>query len=130
MNDGRGGLGQHEFQALGPGSSVCRAKYYYDFAGFRQNFHSCGSHGNLGRTTGFWGGRSELESQPLPTSINLINTTENRDTASLFYMRKFDTWNFLKLGKVPLRNFSVLRDKKISTGNRDIPSIRLPPCYP
>ena len=47
------GLGQQGFQAVGPGSSLCRAKYFHDFADFCQKFHSNGSHGTVSRTTGF-----------------------------------------------------------------------------
>ena len=46
------GLGQQSFQAVGPGSSLCRAKYLYDFADFCQKFHSNGSHCSVGKTTG------------------------------------------------------------------------------
>ena len=49
-------------RALGPGSSLCRAKYFYDFTDICQIFHSNGSHGTVGRTTGFWSGRSGFES--------------------------------------------------------------------
>ena len=37
----------------------------------------------------------------------------------LLCKKTFDTRNFLKPGRVPLRNFSVLSDKTISPGNRD-----------
>ena len=43
-------LGQQGSQAVGPGSSLCRAKYFYNLA-FVRNFN--GSHGTVGRTTGF-----------------------------------------------------------------------------
>ena len=41
------------FEAVGTGSSLCRAKYFYDFTDICQKFHSNGSHGIVGRTTGF-----------------------------------------------------------------------------
>ena len=47
------GLGQQGSQAVGPGSSLCRAKYLYDFTDICQKFHSNGSQGTVGRTTGF-----------------------------------------------------------------------------
>ena len=74
-------LGQQSFQAVGSGSSLCRAKYFYDFIDICQNFHSNGSDGTVGRTTGFWSGRYGFESQPLLTFFNLIITMENRDAA-------------------------------------------------
>ena len=45
-------LGQQGSQAEGPASSLCRAKYFYDFNGICQKLHSNGSHGTVGRTTG------------------------------------------------------------------------------
>ena len=50
------GLGQQGSQAVGPGSSLCRAKYVYDFTDNFQKFHSFhsnGFHGTMRRTTGF-----------------------------------------------------------------------------
>ena len=47
------GLGQQGSEATGPGSSFCRAKYFYDFTDIRQKFHSNGSHGTVSRITGF-----------------------------------------------------------------------------
>ena len=44
--------------------------------------NSDGSHGTVGRITGFWSGRYGFETQTLPTFYNLINTMENRDTPS------------------------------------------------
>ena len=83
--------------------------------------NSNGSHGTVGRTTGFGNGRYKFESQPLPTVFNLSITTENRDTAPLplLCMISFDTRTFLKPGRVFLRNFSVLWDQTISTKNHD-----------
>ena len=43
------GLGQQGSQAVGPGS----AKYFHDFTDNCQKFHSNGSHGTVGETTGF-----------------------------------------------------------------------------
>ena len=45
------GLGQQGSQAACSGSSLCRAKYFYDFTDIVRN--SNGSHGTVGRTTGF-----------------------------------------------------------------------------
>ena len=56
------GLGEHGSPAAGPGPSLCRAKYFYDFTGICQKFHSNGYHGTVGRTTGFWAGRTVFES--------------------------------------------------------------------
>ena len=50
------------FSADGPGSSLCRAKYFYDFTEICQKFYSNGSHSTLGRTTGFCSGRFGFES--------------------------------------------------------------------
>ena len=46
-------LGQEGFQAVGPGSSLYRAKYLNDFTDICQKFHSNGSHSIGGWTTGF-----------------------------------------------------------------------------
>ena len=75
------GLGQQGSKAVGPGSNLCRVRYFYDFTDICRKFHSNGSHGTMGRTTGFWSGRFGFESQPFSTFFNLFNTTENRDTA-------------------------------------------------
>ena len=64
------------------------------------------------RKTCFWSGRFGLESQPLPTLFDVINKTENRDTA-LLCKRNFENRIFLKPGRVPLRNFLNLWNKKI-----------------
>ena len=47
------GLGQQGSQAVSPGSSLCRAKYFYAFTHICQKFHSNGSHGTVGRITWF-----------------------------------------------------------------------------
>ena len=44
------GLGQQGFQALGPGSSLSRAKELNDFTDICQKLHSNDSHGTVGRT--------------------------------------------------------------------------------
>ena len=62
-------LGQQGYQAVGSGSSLCRANYFYDFAHFCQKFHSNGSHGTVGKTTRFGSGRYGFESQPSPTFL-------------------------------------------------------------
>ena len=41
---------------------VCRGKYFHDLTGICQKFHSNGSHRTVGRTTGFWTGRSGFDS--------------------------------------------------------------------
>ena len=74
------------------------------------------SNGTVGRTTGSRSGRYGFESQPLHTFLNFINTTEKRDTPFLC-MINLETRTFLKPGRVPLRNFSVLWEKKISKEN-------------
>ena len=56
------GLGQHGSPAEGPGPSLCRGKYFHDLTGICQKFHSNGSHRTVGRTTGFWTGRSGFDS--------------------------------------------------------------------
>ena len=38
------GLGQQGSQELGPRSSLCRAKYFFDFADFCQNFPKLAKH--------------------------------------------------------------------------------------
>ena len=63
-------VGQHGSEAVGPGWSLCRAKYFYDFTDIRRKFQW--SHGTVGRTTGFWSGSYGFEFQPLPTFFNLI----------------------------------------------------------
>ena len=85
---------------------------------------SNGSHGTVGRTTVVWSGRYGFESQPSPTF--LIITTENLDTppsSPPLIFKLFAPENLLKLkhSRVPLRNFSVLRDKRISIENLDFP---------
>ena len=117
------GLGQHGSPAEGPGPSFCRAKYFYDFTGICQKFHSKGSHGTVGRTTGFWSGRYGFESQPSPTFLTIF-TTENRETPPLLpplIFKLFRSWKSSETQhtRVPLRFFSVLRDKKFSIENRD-----------
>ena len=87
--------------------------------------NSNGSHGSVSKTTGFWCVRYGFESQPLPTFFNISITTENRDTTPLLCMKRFDARIFLKPGRVPLRSFSVLWDKKIPTENRDLPLLCL-----
>ena len=118
------GLGQHGSPAEGSGPSLCRAKYFYAFTGSCQKFHSNGYHGTVGRTTGFWSGRYGFESQPSPTS--LIITTEMLDTHSLLpplIHEHFRSWKSSETQhtRVPLRNFSVLRDKDFSIENLDFP---------
>ena len=68
----------------------------------------------------FSSSRTGLESQPLPTFFNFIVTTENRDTP-LLWMKIFDDRISLKPGRVPLRIFSAMWDKKFSMENRDTP---------
>ena len=86
------GLGQHGSPAAGPVPSLCRAKYFYDFTGICQKFHSNGYHGTVGRTTWFWSGRYGFESQSSPTF--LIFTTENLDTPfpPPFIHKLFRSW--------------------------------------
>ena len=112
-------VGQQGSEAIGPGSNLCRAKCFHNFTDFFRN--SNGSHGTVGRKTGFESGRYGFESQPSATFFNLIIiTTENRDT-TLLCMKIFDTRIFLKQGRVPPRSVSVFWDKKFPTENRDIP---------
>ena len=54
-------LRQHGSQAVGPGSGLFSAKYFYEFTEFWQKFHSSGSHGLVERTTWFWSGRYRFE---------------------------------------------------------------------
>ena len=89
------GFEQQGSEAIGPGSSLCRVRYFYDFT------DNC-SHGTMGRTTGFRSARYGFESQPLPTFFNLIITTENRGTL-LLCMKSIDTRNFPKHRRVPLQ---------------------------
>ena len=44
-------LGQQGSEAVGPGSSLCHAKYFYDFTDICQKFND--SYGTVGRTTWF-----------------------------------------------------------------------------
>ena len=90
--------------------------------------NSNGSHGTVGRTTGFWSGRYVFESQPSPAF--LIITTENLDSPSLLsppIHKLFRSWKYSETQhtRVPLRNFSVLRDKNFSIENRDFPLLGL-----
>ena len=117
-------LGQHGSPAEGPGPSLCRCKYFYDFTAICQKFHSNGYHGTAGRTTGFWSGRYWFESQPSHTF--LIFTTENLDAPFLpppLIHKLFRSWisSETQRTRVPLRNFSVLRDKEFSIENLDFP---------
>ena len=73
-------VGQQGSEPVGPGSSLCRAIYFYVSLTFVRN--SNGSRGTVGRTTGFWSARYGFESQPSPTFLTII-TTENRDTPPL-----------------------------------------------
>ena len=119
------GLGQHGSPAAGPGPSLCRAKYFYDFTGICQKLLSNGYHGTVVRTTGFWSGRYGFESQPSPSF--LIFTTENLDTpfppSPPLIHKLFRSWKCSETQhtRVPLRNFSVLRDKEFSIENLDFP---------
>ena len=83
---------------------------------------SKGSHGTVGRTTLVSSGRYGFESQPSPTF--LIITTENSETPPLLpplIFKLFRSWKSSETQhtRVPLRFFSVLRDKKFSIENRD-----------
>ena len=114
-------LGQHGSPAEGPGPSLCRAKYFYAFTGICQKFLSNGYHGTVGRTTGFWSGRYGFESQPSPTF--LIFTKESLVTPfpPRLIHKLFRSWKSSETQhtRVPLRNFSVLRDKKFYIENLD-----------
>ena len=102
-------------QAEGPGSSLCYAPYFYDFTDICQKFHFNGSHGTMGRTTGFWSGRFGFESQILRTFFNLHITTENRDTplspSFIHKLLRYRKLSETQHRRVPLRNVSVLWDK-------------------
>ena len=91
------GLGQQFSGAVGPGSSLCRVRYFYDFTGMSQ-FSNC-SHGTVGRTTGLRSGRYGFEYQPLPTFFNLII--------------KFRDQNFSETRmRSPTKFFGAVRQKK------------------
>ena len=107
INDSSG-LGQQGSQALGPGSSLSRAKWLIHFTDICQKLHSNGSHGTVGRTTEFWSNRvgpsfmkhwrvppryfSALWDKKLPT--------ENSDIPFLS-IKVFDTRSFMKHWRVP-----------------------------
>ena len=108
-------VGQQGSEPVGPGSSPCRTNYFDDFTDICKKIHSNGYHGTVGRTTGFWSGRYGFESQSSPTF--LFFTTENLDSPSLLsplIHKLFRSWKSSETQhtRVPLRNFSVLRDKK------------------
>ena len=72
------------------------------------------SHGTVGRTTGFRSGGYGFESQPLPPFLNLIITTENRDTASPLMHEKFRYQKFSETRKgSPTKFFGTVRQKTI-----------------
>ena len=109
------GLGQRGSPGEGPGPSLCRGKYFYDFTGICQKFHSNGYHGTVGSTTGFWSGRYGFESQP--SRKFLINTTENLDTPSLLppsfflnFLLLEILWNTAHKGS-PTKFFGTARQK-------------------
>ena len=68
------------------------------------------SHRTVGRTEGFRSGRYELETQPLTTLFNFINTTENRN--SPYYALNFSMPQvFWHIEKFPKKFFSTVRQK-------------------
>ena len=104
------GVGTKVYQAVGPGSNLCRARFFKTSMKFVR-ISKC-SNGKEGKTTGFWSGSSEFESQPLPTFFNFINTTENGDSPPLLSIKFFATKIFFKHRKIPLRIVPVQWDKK------------------
>ena len=90
---------------------------FYDFTFFRNS--SC-SHGTVGRTTGFWFARFglkfslDLHFVTLLLRLKIVIPPLMHD--KFRYQNFSETPNFC-----PLRIFSALWDKKISTKNRDIP---------
>ena len=86
--------------------------------------NSNGSHGTVGRTTGFWSGRYGFESQPSHTF--LIIGTENHDTPSLLspplVFSFFAPGNLLKHSTQGFP-FEIFRycEKKFSIENLDFP---------
>ena len=155
------GLGQHGSPAECQGPSLCRAKYFYDFTGICQKFHSNGSNGTVGRTTGFWDGRSGFESlshqifswfhwhlSEIPMvpmaqwvgqqGFEAVDTGSNPSlhlhlwqllrrkivilplSSPPLIFKLFRSWKSSETQhtRVPLRFFSVLRDKKFSIENR------------
>ena len=159
------GLGQHGSPAEGPGPSLCRAKYFHDFTGICQKFYSNGSHGTVGRTTGFWAGRSGFESlshqlfswfhwhlSEIPMvpmaqwvgqqGFEAVDTGSNPSLHLHFWPNYYDGKSWYSLSPAPpliqklfcswkssetqhvrdpLRNFSVLRNKKFSIESLDFP---------
>ena len=159
------GLGQHGSPAEGPGPSLCRAKYFHDFTGICQKFHSNGSHGTVCRTTRFWASRSGFESlshelfswfhwllSEIPMvpmaqwvgqqGFEAVDTGSNPSLHLHFWLNYYDGKSWYSLSpapplihklfrswkssetqhtRVPLRNFSVLRDKDFSRENLDFP---------
>ena len=82
---------------------------------------SNGFHATVSMRTRFRSSGYEFEPQSLATFFTLIITAKSRYTAPLLCMQSFDTKILLKPGRVLLRGFSVLLDKKFVTENRDIP---------
>ena len=105
-------VGQQVSEAVGPGSSLCRVIYFSTSLTFVR-ISNC-SHGTLGRRTGFRNGGYRFDSQPLPIFFNFFNMTGNRDTHPFLCKRSFESKIFLKPGRVPLRNISVLWEKRTS----------------
>ena len=81
--------------------------------------YSNGSHGIVVRTTGFWSCSSGFEFQPLPTFLTQLLRQKIVIPPPFSCMKSVDTRIFLKPGRVPLRNVSVMWDQTISTEDRD-----------
>ena len=115
------GLGQKRSEAVGPGSNLCRVRYFYDFTGIydfteqnRDNLLSLSlslslflTHKIFSKPEISWktGGFPYQVFRFGPVRQNFF--TQYRD-APLLCMKVFDTGIFLKHGRVPLRSFSVL----------------------
>ena len=81
--------------------------------------NSNGSHGTVGKTTGFSSGRYGFESQLLPTLYNLTITTENCDTPTITH-EKFQYQNSSEARKGSYTKFFWYCEKKINLSvNRD-----------
>ena len=117
-------VGQKGSEAVGPCSNLNRIRCFFLISLTIVRFFNC-SHDTGGRTTGFWGwgGRYAFESQPLPTIFILL--IQRKVVIPLHWIKIFDTGVFLKPGRLTLPNFPVLWYKKLSTENRDTPSLFL-----
>ena len=102
------GLEQQGYEAVGPGSSLCRAKYFMISQTFVRN--SNGSHWDSGLENRVLKRYVRVRIPAITYTFQL--RTENRDTAPPPLMNeKFRSRIFLKPGRVPLKFLATVRQE-------------------